>query len=1461
MLENISATLESAGDMSLAATSIVNRKDTFQLDRERVSSVLALTCHRCQGNTWGISFVAKEQYQSTILVDSAASLISSGGNLAVESATFQNLQSLVSLEGNLDISTGVFSNQGAAAGTIERTRVYSTGGISNGTASRLITGVLLPFNQRNDPDFPGLRIADASGQIHTVLPTVKKIGKDDPPAAYYSFLDVIGRTVNLYTNYPVYKDQVLAPPSLYDPNRHEPLPPEITRWGVENDSEISLSSGVAAQATIQAAGSVRIQAGERLENGVIAPSQQHIAGVSRVGATSADGAGATTSVVINAQLPPDLAQQQVNPLALPGFSIPTGSNGLFRLSGIDGSEANADQTAQGPQSWTLGGASIGLAEREQVLTDTQARQVQVNDAGQTIIGDRQLELGERLQVEGARIGTIQVDTSDASSAFAVPDRSSVSGGTSQGGGIVEQRPAGGSQPQDETIARVQDLPGSQVAPKPHKYLIETNPELTNLRQFLSSDYLLGKLGYDADQAQKRLGDGLYEQRLVREAIVARTGQRFLDGLTSDEAMFRYLMDNAIASKQQLGLSVGVSLSAAQVAALTHDIVWMEEHLVDGEKVLVPVLYLAQAEGRLAPNGALIQGKDVALISGGELSNQGTLRASNNLSATAGNIVNGGLIEAGNRLDLLATDSIRNAQGGIIAGRDVNAIALTGDIINERSVTSHRVDTASRTAQRDYLDSAARIEAANNLSLSAGRDIANIGSALQAGGDLSLSAGRDVQILSREERLGQAFGSGYRNESVSQHGSSLSSGRDLSIEAGRDISVIASQLEAKRDIRMDADGDILLASAADEEHFYSKIKKVTRQEDHVRQQETSLVAGRDIDLQATKDLTLVASRIEAGEEAFLYAGNDLSLLAAEDSDYSLYEKKKKGRFGSNSFRRDEITDVRNIGSSITSGSALALVSEGDQRYQKARLESGADLTLDSGGEIAFEAVMDLHQESHEKSKGDLAWVSAKGKGTTDETLRQSELIAQGEIAIKAVEGLKVDLKHIDQQTVSQTIDAMVQADPGLAWIKELEQRGDVDWQRVKEVHDSFKYSHSGLGAGAQLAIAIVMAATVGPMAGTAVGGGTTGVIVGAVATTGATKGTVSAINNQGDLGEVFKDVTSKESLKDYVVAGGTAGLTSSLFDKLFGTETNPFTDKVNNVDLGALEGVGNFAGNQLAQSGTAAALNQLMGRDPSFKDALQSALYNTLAAAAFNAVGDYTEGKLPDGSPQKVAIHAIVGGLLSEATGGDFKTGAIAAGANEALVVQLDALVKNDPALLTMSSQLVGLIAAAAVDGDIEKGAWVAQNATQYNYLDHSDSKDFEASMKECGSDESCQRKKWEDAASGFGQLSQANFDEALATGGAVWAKDQMGRIAAGLDVLGSMSCATTTCESYKFTLIDRALTSYARLADVVGEWEPILGVIGGVAAGVAGSTCTNQSGRYNNLLTENIVDFFLHFGQ
>ncbi|WP_260417771.1 hemagglutinin repeat-containing protein, partial [Pseudomonas cichorii] len=243
--------------------------------------------------------------------------------------------------------------------------------------------------------------------------------------------------------------------------------------------------------------------------------------------------------------------------------------------------------------------------------------------------------------------------------------------------------------------------------------------------------------------------------------------------------------------------------------------------------------------------------------------------------------------------------------------------------------------------------------------------------------------------------------------------------------------------------------------------------------------------------AGQDLAVISSRITAGENANLSAGENLSILAAQDSDYYLYDKKSKGSWGKKKTKRDEVTDIRNVGSEITSGGDLTLESGGDQLYQVAKLTSGNDLSIESGGGITFEGVKDLHQESHTKSNNDAFWTSSKGKGSTDETLRQTQMVAKGELTIKAVNGLKIDIKQVDQQTVTQTIDAMVQADPQLAWLKEAEKRGDVDWRQVKEIHESFKYSHSGLGPASQIIIAIVMAAVVGPMAmgaaGTATGG--------------------------------------------------------------------------------------------------------------------------------------------------------------------------------------------------------------------------------------------------------------------------------------------------------------------------------------------------------------------------------------
>ena len=1182
LLDNRSGSIESSGDMNLRAAVLNNRKELFTPGKQLTYGNISVVCYDCSGDHHNVDYVASERFETTIEEDSAAARIHSGNNLDIQGGAIANRYSSISANGNIGIVAATLENTGAASGTIERTRRFNTGRVTDGTDERFRANYIFPYNAQP-------------------LPKV-------------------------------------VPNALYS-------------WSLVSDIETMTPSGIGAPAIIQAGGNVLINAAQSITNASVLTNQAPQAGVAQSVDTQVGGGSLPLVVQLNAQLPPDTTQQAVNPLALPGFSLPQGQNGLFHV--------NTDPS--------------------------------------------------------------------------------------------------------------------------HPYLIETNPLFASLKGFLNSDYLLSRIGVNSEQTQRRLGDGLYEQRLIQQAIVARTGKRFLDGLTSDEAQFKYLMDNAIASKATLQLAPGVALTAQQVAALTHDIVWMQEQEVNGQKVLVPVLYLAQANDRLAPGGALIQGQDVALISGNNLNNSGTLRASHDLSLTASNIGNSGLMQANERVSLLATGSIRNAQGGIIAGKDVSAIALTGDIINERSITQESRSGRNFSQLTSVVDKAAGIEASNNLALSAGRDIQNVGGSLKAGNNASLSAGRDVVIASAEAENGQMRKDKrhfWSSTSTTQHGSDVQVGGDLEVKASNDITVIASTVKAGGDIALEAGNDATIASAANESsseyRYKGNGKKINKEDSTVRQQASVIEAGGDLDIIADNNLIVSASQLKAGDEAYLYAGDQLALLSAQDSDYSLYDMKKKGSWGSKETKRDEVTDVRNIGSTIETGGDLTLVSEGDQLYQNATLDSGADLTLDSGGSITFEAVKDKHQESHDESSSSWAWTSMDSKGKVDETLRQSQLTAKGEVLISAVDGLHIDVKQVNQQTVSQSIDAMVQADPSMAWLKAVEARGDVDWRQVKEVHDKWSDSHSGLGGPAMIIIAIIVtyftagaaselvgagatagsgtamaaagtasasAVAGGAAVGSTVAAGWANVAATAVLTSAASTATISTINNKGNVGAALKETFNSDNLKNYVVAGTTAGLTAGLYNEWTGTQTGGSTALTDSTSgalanggkvtvsnpggLSSLQGVGQFAANQALQNTTSAVLNKALGRDGSLGDALQSSLANTFAAFGFNLVGDIGQANnLQEGGLTKIGLHAVMGGLAAEAAGGDFKTGALAAGVNEALIDHLAAQYAEMPkdkrdALLAMNSQLIGVLSTAIQDPDadaekLQTGSWVAQYSTQYN---------------------------------------------------------------------------------------------------------------------------------------------------
>ncbi|HGM5550813.1 TPA: hemagglutinin repeat-containing protein [Pseudomonas putida] len=985
-INNVSATIESVGDLSLAADHIENRKDVFEVAAGGglVSGTIGVRCTTCTSFS-GINFesrlpshlVWEEKYHSTIVKDSASGTLTAGRNLTGNGREFINDASVVSAGRDLTFNVQNFTNQGATVGDYTVTRWIDA---PKASRSWSFWQDVLNYNAANDPDYDSGQTGVVNGKIRMVpnihtwdmnnVESLTRIGGRQSGGEAIRYL--------LFGSIAIEHDgkYSYAAPSYDSGVRAEA--PDIIKNAVPFDTKITESSPTAnANAVVQAGGTVYINATNKLDNGVVRNGNAAAGGASRLGSTQLAGQVTPTVIRINAQLPPDLAQQQVNPLALPGFTLPTGDNGLFRLSRKDGSE----QAIVAGKDWTIGSITAAPSTHAGGMPVRHATDLQFDKNDPVSVKNRELALASRPSLnlnDKTAVINVNAAAGDGPVGVLMPARGNVS----------------------FDVPRVQALPDTSVRSNPHKYLIETNPALTDLKQFMSSDYLLGKLGYDPDNSAKRLGDGLFEQRMVQQAVVARTGQRFIDGQTSDEGMFKYLMNNAIASKDQLNLSVGVTLTAQQVAALTHDIVWLEEHEVNGEKVLVPVLYLAQANNRLAPNGALIQGSDVTLIAGGNLDNAGTLRASNNLSAEAGNnLTNTGLIEAGERLTLKAGNDIINKSGGIISGKDVSLTATNGSVINQRDVTSVDVSRGGSVYHRDYLDNAARIEAANDLTVKSGKDINNIGGVLQSGRDMTLDADRDVNITSVQDRSTTGRGSNFLNQTITQHGAEVKSGRDLTISADRDVAVVASRLDAKRDLGLNAGNDVLITSAANESEYVARSKRTQVESLNVSQQSSVINSGRDIAVSAGKDLNLIASRISASNEAYLFAGDDVNVATAEDIDYDYYSKTKKSSFGRKKSKMTESETITSVSSTVEGGTKLVVSAGQDINLTGAKLNSDGKILATAGGDINLLAAEDSYSQANASSKK--GWTSSRSSSSelTQTRLNSTELSAK-DIELKA-----------------------------------------------------------------------------------------------------------------------------------------------------------------------------------------------------------------------------------------------------------------------------------------------------------------------------------------------------------------------------------------------------------------------------------------------------------------------------
>ncbi|EQA1174669.1 filamentous hemagglutinin, partial [Escherichia coli] len=582
------------------------------------------------------------------------------------------------------------------------------------------------------------------------------------------------------------------------------------------------------------------------------------------------------------------------------------------------------------------------------------------------------------------------------------------------------------------------------------YLVETDPRFTNQKTWLGSDYMQKAFSQNGDNMLKRLGDGFYEQRLIREQVVALTGQRYLDGYSNDEEQFKALMDAGIAFGKQYNLTPGVALTAEQMALLTGDIVWLVNTTVtlpDGstQTVQVPQVYARVKPGDVNSAGALIAGRDMVMKLDGDLFNSGKLAGKQTVQLSAENIHNqAGTIQGAN-VSLTARTDI-NSTGGLLQATD-SLLAMAGRDIS--------LTTTTRTAQRDAgqnhfertsIDSVAGVYVQNDqgrLVLQAGRDM-NLTAAtvVNQGKDslTQLSAGRDM-TLSTVTTSAQDNITWDKNNRLSQGvtqstGSTLAGNGDATLTAGRDMTAQAASLSAQKGLALMAGHDVTLTGAQntstlDEYHkvtgssgMLSKTTTTTHDVTDRRTMTGSELNGDTVSIGAGHNLNVTGSSVAGDNRVSLAAGNNLNIgtLTESNRETHLKQEKKSGLMssggvgfsvGSQSLKvTDTATDTTQKGSTVGSVHGDVSLQAGNRlTVNGSDLIAGRDMAL-SGKEVSITAATDQHVQTHtveQKTSGltlALSGTAGSALNTTVETVQAAK--SAGNSRLEALQGVKAAL---------------------------------------------------------------------------------------------------------------------------------------------------------------------------------------------------------------------------------------------------------------------------------------------------------------------------------------------------------------------------------------------------------------------------------------------------------------------
>lgn len=531
---------------------------------------------------------------------------------------------------------------------------------------------------------------------------------------------------------------------------------------------------------------------------------------------------------------------------------------------------------------------------------------------------------------------------------------------------------------------------------------ETRLAFTDEKQFLGSSYMLGRLNLNPDYDYRFLGDAAFDTRYVSNVVLNQTGNRYLNGIGSDLDQMRYLMDNAAAAQQSLGLQFGVSLTAGQIAALDHSLLWWEKATVNGETVMVPKLYLSPKDVTVN-NGSVIAGSNVTL-KGGDITNSGSsLLAKNSLTLDSQNSIsnlNNGLMKAGGDLNLSAIGDINNISS-TISGKTVALESLDGSINNLTQVEQIDINAGGKYGKIGLKDTllgnTASITAQDGLSLEAGKNITVTGANLASGGDMLLNAWGDIAVNANQ--INDAFSSSRAKtsrSSVTYQGSNVTAGGNLLVNTGHNLDVTASDLKAGGSAGLSAGNDLNLNAAQT-----SESSRKGKSESHsTGLDRTTISAGDNLVLKAGQDINAQAAALAAEKSVGLQAGRDVNLAAEETTQGDSYRSGKKTVINES---------VRQQGTEIASGANTQILAGRDVTTEAAQVTAKGDIGVAAGRDVNLNTATESDYHYKEQTKTKKGFLSKKTTHTIEEnsaTRESGSLLSGDNVQVVAGNNLRV-----------------------------------------------------------------------------------------------------------------------------------------------------------------------------------------------------------------------------------------------------------------------------------------------------------------------------------------------------------------------------------------------------------------------------------------------------------------------